>query len=120
MNAPVYHGYGSAMSPVRDARSAEAAVLRRITGRMALASGPSGSHPQLVAALQDNRRFWNQAAMDLFSDDNGLPQQLRATLLSLAAFTGTHTTRCLSGAATPEPLVAINTAVIRGLSGEAA
>lgn len=119
MNAPVLHGYGAA-SPVLDARGAEAAVLRRITGRLAIATAPQAGFAQLATALDDNRRFWNQAALDLASAGNALPEALRASLLSLAGFVEAHTSRILAGAASTEPLVAINSAVIRGLTGEAA
>ena len=107
-------------SPLKDTRSAEAAVLGRITGRIVRAAGSRYTFPELAAALEDNRRFWSQAAADLSGDGNRLPQDVRVTLLGLAAFTARHTPKVLSGAVGIEPLVAIDSAVVRGLTGEAA
>lgn len=121
MNAPLQHAYGSALSPAKDPRAAESAVLARITARMLSAADARdrGSFPQLAAALNDNRRFWTAAAADLAGDGNGLPAELRAGLISLAGFVGRHTSQVLSGEADLDPLVEINRAVIQGLDARA-
>lgn len=120
MNAPRHHAYGSALSPAKDPRAAESAVLARITARM-IAAGDlgRGGFPQLAAALNDNRRFWTAAATDLAGDGNALPAETRAGLISLAGFVLSHSSRVLSGEATAEPLVEINRAVIHGLGAQA-
>jgi flagellar protein FlaF len=121
MNVPRTHTYGSALSPTKSPRDAEAAILARITARMAAAGagGPTG-FPQLAQALSDNRRFWTAAATDLAGPGNTLPEALRASLLSLAAFTISHTSQVLGGDAGVEALVEINRAVIRGLASDGA
>jgi flagellar protein FlaF len=70
-----------------------------------------------VTALHDNRRLWTAFAADLATQGNGFPPELRARLFYLAEFTCRHTDQVLSGAATADVLVEINTAVMRGLRG---
>lgn len=121
MNAPRHHAYGSALSPAKDPRAAESAVLARITARIASAAAAEGQgFRHLAAALNDNRRFWTAAATDLAGDGNGLPAELRARLISLAGFVSRHTSQVLAGEASAEPLVEINRAVIHGLGTPAA
>lgn len=120
MNAPLKHAYGSALSPAKDPRAAEAAVLARITARLVAAASQGGAgFAQLATALNDNRRFWTAAAADLAGDGNGLPPDLRARLISLAGFVDSHSSRVLTGDASADPLVAINRAVVEGLGAQA-
>lgn len=118
MNAVRHNAYESTLSPARDPRAAEAAVLARITGRMASAAGRGGpGFADLAAAIADNRRFWTAAAADLAGEGNGLPRELRAGLISIAGFVATQSSRVLSGDAALTPLIEINRAVIQGLNG---
>lgn len=56
---------------------------------------------------------------DLAEDGNKLDVKLRANLISLARFVMRHTNAVLSGKASLEPLIDINTMIMRGLRGEA-
>jgi len=120
MNAPLHHAYGSALSPAKDPRAAESAVLARITARM-VAAGARGREefPQLAAAVNDNQRFWTAAAADLAGEGNGLPFDLRARLISLAGFVSSHSSRVLAGEADVDALVGINRAIIEGMGATA-
>ena len=67
----------------RSIREQEADVFRRVSGVLRAAS-TAGRLPQ-VRALADNRRLWIAVA-DLVRDSrNGLPDPLRAGIISLAA-----------------------------------
>lgn len=85
------------------------------------AAGLPQSFGQLVSVLHDNRVMWVTFASDLANPANGLPVQLKAQLLNLANFTSVHTSKVLAREASPDILIEINTAVLRGLStkGEA-
>ncbi|MDO9525518.1 MAG: flagellar biosynthesis regulator FlaF, partial [Gemmobacter sp.] len=56
-------------------------------------------------------------AADVAETDNGLPGPLRAQLFYLYEFASEHSRKVLSGSASVEVLVDINTAVMRGLRG---
>ena len=109
------NAYRNADQPIRTPRSIEYDAFARITHRLreAAIGGPSKIR-DLASAINDNRRLWTILAIDVADDDNALPQELRARILSLAAFTRTYSSRVLNGA-TADPLIEINMAVMRGL-----
>ena len=79
----------------------------------------TGGHPALAAAIHDNRRLWTLLAADVATESNPLPRELRARILYLAEFTRVHSGEVLRNGASVEPLVEVNTAVMRGLADRA-
>lgn len=108
--------YGPGNIALRSGRSAEHQVISDVTARLRGAEG----FAQCAAALHDNRQLWTRLAADVADGDNGLPEVLRARIFYLAEFTHHHSRRVLRGEAGIAPLIEINTAVLRGLSGRAA
>lgn len=108
--------YAPANSAVRTPRSIEYQALARVTARLkAAASKPDAPFSEIATALHDNRRLWMEFATLLADDANGLPDELRAGLLSLADFTLRHSSKVLAGKGAVAPLIEINAAVMRGL-----
>lgn len=107
--------YGPGNIALRSGRSAEHQLISDVTARLSAAAG----FAQCAAALHDNRRLWTRLAADVADGENGLPESLRARIFYLAEFTHHHSRRVLRGEAGIAPLVEINTAVLRGLSGQA-
>jgi flagellar protein FlaF len=105
---------------VRSDRGAEYAAFEAVTARLSEAAKPDARMPQKAAALHDNRRLWTVLATDLASDDNALPQSLRAQLFYLAEFSLLHGSKVLREAASVEPLIEINRAIMQGLDGRTA
>lgn len=111
-----HDAYRQVSTPTRTARSAEYEVVARITHRISTAAQKGKSaYPELVAALDENRRLWTAFVEDVASPQNALPQDLRARIAYLAAFTFGQTGKILAGAASAAPLIEINTAIMRGL-----
>ncbi|NYS25003.1 flagellar biosynthesis regulator FlaF [Rhodobacteraceae bacterium 2376] len=103
----------------RTPRDIEYRAFARATRALTENANASGtSFARLADALTMNRRLWATLARDLADDGNGLPQGLRASLLSLAQFVMTHTEQVLSGTETVQPLIDVNTAIMRGLRGQ--
>ena len=95
---------------------AEAMVFAKVTRRLEIAFADDAGHvSERVAALHDNRRLWQAAAIACASDDNALEPALRASLVSLAGFVDRHTSEVLGGAAEPDVLFEINRRVAAGL-----
>ncbi|MFN3144267.1 MAG: flagellar biosynthesis regulator FlaF [Paracoccaceae bacterium] len=111
--------YAPDAAPLRSARGTEFEIFARVTRRLTSAA-KDGAFPALAAALHDNRRLWTALAADLADEGNALPPGLRAQLFYLAEFTMAHSARVLSGEATAEALVDINTSVMKGLAGPGA
>lgn len=108
--------YAAAKAPTRTARNVEYEILGRITHRMIVASnkGPDG-FKELVEAVSDNRKLWMLFTSDLSREGNKLPVELKQRLLHLGRFTREHSSKVLARKATVQPLVEINTAIMRGL-----
>lgn len=112
--------YGPANSPTKNSRTVEFQAFAKIINRLKTSSeaGKSG-FPALVAALHENRSLWTLLAIDVADPDNGLSEMLRAQIFYLAEFTDHQTSRVLRGEASVDSLIEINTAVMRGLAGQA-
>lgn len=68
------------------------------------------------AALHWNRSLWIALQKDLADEANGLPDTLKAGLISLAIWVDKHTSKVIKGEATVGPLVEVNRSVMTGLA----
>lgn len=120
-------GYAAPAAPTRTARGVEYDAFVHVTRKLneAAETAADAEMPKharirrLAEALDANRRLWATLAADLASDENALPEALRARLLSLCEFARIHSSRVLDGRASAELLIELNTAMMRGLRGDA-
>jgi flagellar protein FlaF len=68
-------------------------------------------------ALDWNRRMWSAFATDCGAPENGLPESLRASIISLAIWVGKHTSLAIRGQEDIQDLIEINRMIMQGLSG---
>ena len=109
-----------AAAPVRTARSDEYAVFALVTQRlMAVDESDRATFPRLAEAVVDNQRLWATLAEDLLDERNRLPLPLRAQLVSIAEFVRRHSMSVLGGKGSIAALIDINTAIMKGLRGDA-
>ncbi len=108
----------SATAPFRTSRATEYAAFQKVTARLVRAARKEAPIRERAEAVHDNRRLWTVLAADLASDLNALPDPLRAQLISLAAFSLQQSARALRDPSALPPLIEVNTAVMRGLSGD--
>lgn len=112
--------YGGSTPVHKPPRAAEYDVISQITARIRSAQNAKPFvFAKLAEALFENRRLWVELAVDLANPDNALPQPLRVQLLGLAQFTLRHTDAVLTGTETPDALIDINVAIMRGLASKA-
>lgn len=110
--------YAAAATPVRTERGTEYAAFQKVTAQLNRARRAGAPMTDRAQALHDNRKLWTILASDLADSENGLPQTLRAQLFYLAEFSLLQSRKGLNDAAALDALVEINTAVMRGLSGQ--
>lgn len=112
--------YSAPETPTRTGRGLEYEVFARITRRLktAAATEAQAGFGALIHALYDNRRLWTILAADVADPANRLPDPLKARILYLNDFTQIHSRKVLSGKASADVLIDINTAVMRGLRSE--
>ncbi|ACG77797.1 Flagellar biosynthesis regulator FlaF [Phenylobacterium zucineum HLK1] len=68
-------------------------------------------------ALDWNRRVWSVLGADCQQTGNGLPRELRASIISLSIWVGKHTSLVIRQQEEIEPLIEINRMIMQGLSG---
>jgi flagellar biosynthesis activator protein FlaF len=117
--AKAQEAYSASGNAHKTLRSIEYDVFAQITSRLRQANTDGKSKfPELVSALDDNRKLWCELAFDLASPKNALPAPLRAQLLSLAQFTLNHTDMVLKDEADISILIDLNLSIMRGLAGQ--
>ncbi|MGJ8582724.1 MAG: flagellar biosynthesis regulator FlaF [Marinosulfonomonas sp.] len=108
------NAYASTGAPIRTERGNEGDIIARVTHDLKR-SDPKKNFKEFVTALHQNRQMWILLAVDVASEENGLPQDLRAQIFYLYEFTMDRTSRILAGSATADSLIEVNTAILRGL-----
>lgn len=109
--------YAPSTFSLKPGRAIEAQIVGQVTSRLKAAAAKSQSDfPGFVKAMHENRQMWLILATDVAHEDNGLTKELRAQIFYLAEFTELHTAKVLRGQASAEPLIEINTAILRGLN----
>lgn len=118
MNAVIQaqNAYHGAKAPVRTERGTEYQIFAKVTSRLSKASsiGIDG-FAELAKAISDNRKLWSILASDVSETANGLPAPLKAQIFYLAEFTEVHSRKVLAREASPNALIEVNTAIMRGL-----
>lgn len=111
--------YAAPGQSTRTLRGTEYDLFARTTHglKTAQAMGAEG-FAALARAIYENRRLWTTLAVDVADPGNSLPADLRARLFYLAEFTNAHSRKVLSGKASADVLIDINTSVMRGLRRE--
>ncbi|MBU2956185.1 flagellar biosynthesis regulator FlaF [Paracoccus sp. 1_MG-2023] len=102
---------------MRSTRDAEYDVFARVT-RMLRQASDRRDRRDIIAAVAKNTELWTLLAFDLAEPGNGLPDDAKAGLISLAGFQIRHGQSVMAGEAVTQPLIDINMTVMRGLRGE--
>ena len=109
-------GYGVYQTAQRTATGPiqmEADIMGRITREIEAYKAKGG--PDFVKALYRNVQLWNALSADLLSEDNQLPEQVKASLISLSIFVERHTEKVVAKEATVDALIDVNRSIIAGL-----
>lgn len=69
----------------------------------------------LIEALDWNRRMWTALAGDCAGDENGLPEQLRAQIISISIWVSRYSSDIMKGAGEIDDLIDINKTIMEGL-----
>jgi flagellar biosynthesis activator protein FlaF len=72
--------------------------------------------PDWHKALLWNRRLWLALQGDLAADGNGLPDELKARLISVAIWVDKHSRKVMKGEGEINPLIEVNRQVMGGLA----
>ncbi len=116
-----YQAYQTASARTEDPRSTEYRLMGQVTRALIeVKDAKPGEIRKRAEALDRNRRVWSAFAADCASPDNGLPENLRASIISLAIYISKETSAAMRGGGDIDTLVDINRTVMQGLSPQAA
>ncbi|PWE17576.1 flagellar biosynthesis regulatory protein FlaF [Marinicauda salina] len=116
-----YQAYQSAAVRTEDPRLTEYRLFGQVT-RELIEARDAGSLAigQRAEALDRNRRMWAVFAGDCGDEANGLPESLRAAIISLSIFVDKESRAVMRGESDFESLIEINRTIMQGLAPQAA
>ena len=111
--------YQKAAAKAETPRQTEARAFALATkGLIEAAQLPGHEIGRRAEALSKNRELWSLLAADCALDGNGLPQGLRAQIISLSLFVDRYSSQVLREGALIEVLIEINRTILQGLSAQ--
>ncbi|MBL4721243.1 MAG: flagellar biosynthesis regulator FlaF [Alphaproteobacteria bacterium] len=113
----ISQAYGSTQKLGAEARQTEARALLEAARRMAESQKRPEDREEYRAALRLNWRLWTIIQSDIVSDENSLPSEIKANIMSLSVFIDKHTVGSLANpdAARMNVLIEINRNIASGL-----
>lgn len=110
--------YRQGQSPSRSLKSVEYDLLASITQKLKQGLRDRDTNfVGLAQAIMENQQLWTAFALDVGTPGNALPPKLRAQIVYLCEFTILHSSKVLANQSSPEVLIDINMAIMRGLRG---
>ncbi len=98
-------------------RALERAILERVTMRLkaSYTQGPAGL-ALLIDALRQNRELWLTLATDLAQPENAFPDDLKASLISIAGYVERNTHTAARDRSVLNSFIEINESIATGLA----
>lgn len=112
-----FQAYQKASTRVEDPRSTEYRLFAQVTRALIKASEMDRVEiSSRIDALDWNRRLWSNLGVDCASVENKLPDQLRASIISLSLFVSKYTSEVMRGRGEFEVLIDLNRTIMQGLA----
>ncbi|MEN9932554.1 MAG: hypothetical protein RIS17_1127 [Pseudomonadota bacterium] len=112
--------YQRAQGVAESPRAMERRLLALVTGRLATARDQGWTGAALIDVLHHNREMWQTFAALCATPGNGLPDDLRAGIMSLALWVDRHSSAVATGRETLDALIDVNRMVGEGLGADVA
>jgi flagellar biosynthesis activator protein FlaF len=111
--------YQTAQRRVETPREIEYRLFGQVThALLEIQKLPTSDVVKRMDAIDWNRRVWTFMAGDCMGSDNALPEQLRASIVSLSLWVGRYSSEVMQKNADIEPLIEINRTIMQGLAGQ--
>lgn len=112
--------YQRTQSIAESPRACERRLINEVTAELVAASNSGMTGAALMPALHRNREMWNTFSMLCSSDDNALPPEVRAGIVSLANWVSRYTSDVVAGKDCVGALVEVNQLLSEGLHTDTA
>ena len=96
-------------------RAAEYRLFGQVTAALIRARDQQLTGAALVDALDWNRRLWSTLSSDCSAPGNGMPEALRAQIISLSLWVSRYSSDVATRAASIDALIDVNRAIMEGL-----
>lgn len=113
-----YQAYKKAQNTAETPSQVEYRLFAQVTNALINAKDNEPHDADLIAALDWNRRMWSTFSSDCGAKGNGLPDQLRASIISLAIWVSKHSSAVMRGQESIDDLISINRTVMEGLAAQ--
>ncbi len=110
-----FHAYQTTAAQAESPRETEYRLFGQVTRSLMAVADSDADLSSRAAALAWNRQIWSAMASDCADERNGLPDALRAGIISLALFVRRYSSEVLRDGAEMEPLIDINRTIMQGL-----
>ncbi|GHF29545.1 flagellar biosynthesis regulatory protein FlaF [Kordiimonas sediminis] len=111
-----YKAYQKTQQQNEDPRQTEYRLFAQVTKALMDAGENPKNITQLADALDWNRRMWSTFSTDCGMEGNGLPPQLRASIVSLSIWVSKHSSLVMRGEESIQDLININKTIMEGLA----
>ena len=111
-----YQAYGRAQNIVENPRSTEYRLLEQVCGALTRARDSKRGTSEFIDALLWNKKVWDAFIIDLSSDGNRLPIELRAQIIGIGLWVGRETIQVLDGTGDIDALLNVNKTIMEGLA----
>ncbi len=101
---------------IADPREAELQLFSQVTNALIAVQKSGVDGQELMKALDWNRRMWSVLSTDCGVEGNGLPDSLRAGIMSLSIWVSKHSSQVMRGNEEVGPLIDINKTIMEGLA----
>lgn len=116
MQALAYKAYGEVTQRTAGDKEIEYALFRQITEALERVLDPDTRNAaEWADAISRNQQLWTIITADLLQPGNGLPDDLKRSLLALSEFVRQACFKALAGDETIPDLIEVNQTVMAGL-----
>ena len=112
--------YQNAAQRAENPREAEYRLFGQVTrALMDAAQADPSDFATRIDALDWNRRLWSALATDCADPSNAMPEQARASIISLSIWVARHSSAVMRREEEIQDLIDVNRMIMQGLSGGA-
>lgn len=111
-----YQAYGRVQNATENPRSMEYRLLGQVTAALTKARDGKRGTAEFVDALLWNKKVWDAFIVDLSSEGNRLPKELRAQIIGIGLWVGRETIQVLDGTGDIDALINVNKTIMEGLA----
>lgn len=111
-----YNAYQKAQQRTETPAEVEYRLFSQVTRSLVAVEDAKATDQALINALDWNRRMWSTLSADCSVKGNGLPNELRASIISLSMWVSKHSSAISRGEETVSDLIQVNKTIMEGLS----